>query len=79
MNLEFKGEVVLHNATSEQINRKIKDILIQRIEEEIFFDDSCVEFMNKNEKNKYWTHDLIALANYFCEKCFKVTTLDNQA
>ena len=34
---------------------------------------------NKGKKGGYWPHDVIAIAVYFCPKCFKVVTDWNQA
>lgn len=31
------------------------------------------------KNGKFWPHDAISIANYLCEKCFKVTSILNQA
>lgn len=42
-------------------------------------DDKFICDLHKNKKNELWPHDCVALANYFCTKCLRVTTLFNQA
>lgn len=56
MELEFNGKIILSDATSEQIDRKIKDVLIQKIEDSSFFDNKCIDFMNKNNTNEYMVY-----------------------
>jgi hypothetical protein len=33
----------------------------------------------KDDGNKFWPHDAISVATYFCEKCYEPTTVYNQA
>lgn len=35
--------------------------------------------LHQNEKGNYWPHDVVAIGVYFCPKCYKTTSLDNQA
>ena len=48
------------------------------LQEELEIDPVCNLHENKGEGG-FWPHDAIAVAVYFCKKCFKPVTLWNQA
>lgn len=41
--------------------------------------DTPVCRIHNNETDNFWPHDYIAVAVYFCTKCFSAVTLWNQA
>lgn len=49
------------------------------IEEDDRFPNCVADLHENQEHGKFWPHDCIAVAVYFCEECAKPVTLWNQA